>query len=132
MQIIINLGLLEFFFSSTGRQHLVVLKDVNLQLALRLPKHEERIEKVQKFITTLKIKQEKQKEILERKRQLLKKDIRTATRQLIQYIFPLGLVDSSAERYTFMLLKIIYFNSRITILFFLTLNNNSTPIFNLN
>lgn len=82
----------------SGHEHLNVLKDVNLQLAQRLPRHEERIEKVQKFLNSLKQRQEKQKENLERKRQLLKKVIRVATKQLIQYIFPLGQVDSATER----------------------------------
>ncbi|XP_012272114.1 beclin 1-associated autophagy-related key regulator isoform X2 [Orussus abietinus] len=77
-----------------GNQHLNILKDVNSQLALRLPRHEERVQKVHKFVTGLMVKQEKQ-EAVERKRQQLKKVIRTAAKQLVQYIFPLSEVQPS-------------------------------------
>ncbi|XP_017762958.1 PREDICTED: beclin 1-associated autophagy-related key regulator [Eufriesea mexicana] len=76
-----------------GNQRLNVLKDVNSQLALRLPRHEERVEKLHRYVTGLKAKQEKQKEAVDRKRQQLKKVIRTAAKQLIQYIFPLSKVQ---------------------------------------
>ncbi|XP_076645287.1 autophagy related protein 14 [Halictus rubicundus] len=76
-----------------GNQRLNVLKDVNSQVALRLPKHEERVERLHRHVTGLKVKQEKQKEAVDRKRQQLKKVIRTATKQLIQYIFPLSKVQ---------------------------------------
>ncbi|XP_076638474.1 autophagy related protein 14 [Colletes latitarsis] len=78
-----------------GNQRLNVLKDVNSQLALRLPRHEERVEKLHRYVTGLRAKQEKQKEAVDRKRQQLKKVIRTAAKQLIQYIFPLSKVQSS-------------------------------------
>lgn len=74
------------------------MKEVNSQLALRLPRHEERVEKLHRFVVTLKVKQEKQKETVERKRQQLKKVIRIAAKQLIQYIFPLTQVEPS-KRY---------------------------------
>ncbi|XP_076288970.1 autophagy related protein 14 isoform X1 [Lasioglossum baleicum] len=76
-----------------GNQRLNVLKDVNSQVALRLPKHEERVERLHRHVTGLRAKQEKQKEAVDRKRQQLKKVIRTATKQLIQYIFPLSTVQ---------------------------------------
>ncbi|KZC11185.1 PREDICTED: beclin 1-associated autophagy-related key regulator [Dufourea novaeangliae] len=76
-----------------GNQRLNVLKDVNSQLALRLPRHEERVEKLHRYVTGLRAKQEKQKEAVDRKRQQLKKVIRTAAKQLIQYIFPLSKVQ---------------------------------------
>ncbi|CAK9814009.1 Beclin 1-associated autophagy-related key regulator [Anthophora quadrimaculata] len=76
-----------------GNQRLNVLKDVNSQLALRLPKHEERVEKLHRYVNGLRAKQEKQKEAVDRKRQQLKKVIRTAAKQLIQYIFPLSKVQ---------------------------------------
>ncbi|XP_063994053.1 beclin 1-associated autophagy-related key regulator isoform X2 [Diachasmimorpha longicaudata] len=76
-----------------GHQRLNILKDANLQLVLRLPRHEERVEKLQKYVNGLKMKQEKQKEAVDRKRQQLKKVIRTAAKQLIQYIFPLSKVE---------------------------------------
>lgn len=72
-----------------------ILKDVNSQLTLRLPRHEERIEKLHRYVTGLKAKQEKQKEAVDRKRQQLKKVIRTAAKQLIQYIFPLSKVQTN-------------------------------------
>lgn len=70
-----------------------VLKDVNSQLALRLPRHEERVEKLHRYVAGLKAKQEKQKEAVDRKRQQLKKIIRTVAKQLIQYIFPLSKIQ---------------------------------------
>ncbi|KOC65641.1 Beclin 1-associated autophagy-related key regulator [Habropoda laboriosa] len=76
-----------------GNQRLNVLKDVNSQLALRLPRHEERVEKLHQYVTGLRARQEKQKEAVDRKRQQLKKVIRTAAKQLIQYIFPLSKVQ---------------------------------------
>lgn len=78
-----------------GNQRLNILKDVNSQLALRLPRHEERVEKLHRYVNGLCIKQEKQKEAVDRKRQQLKKVIRTAAKQLIQYIFPLSQVQPS-------------------------------------
>ncbi|XP_033192765.1 beclin 1-associated autophagy-related key regulator isoform X1 [Bombus vosnesenskii] len=78
-----------------GNQRLNILKDVNSQLALRLPRHEERVEKLHRYVTGLRAKQEKQKEAVDRKRQQLKKVIRTAAKQLIQYIFPLSKVQPS-------------------------------------
>lgn len=60
---------------------------------MRLPRHEERVEKLHRFVTGLKIKQEKQREAVDRKRQQLKKVIRIAAKQLIQYIFPLSQVE---------------------------------------
>ncbi|KAK9309470.1 hypothetical protein QLX08_000941 [Tetragonisca angustula] len=78
-----------------GNQRLNVLKDVNSQLALRLPRHEERVEKLHKYVTGLKAKQEKQKETVDRKRQQLKKIIRTAAKQLIKYIFPISELQPS-------------------------------------
>ncbi|XP_043478016.1 beclin 1-associated autophagy-related key regulator isoform X1 [Leptopilina heterotoma] len=76
-------------------QRLHVLNEVNSQLALRLPRHEERVEKINRYVVQLKGKQEKQKETVERKRQQLKKVIRIAAKQLIQYIFPLTQVEPS-------------------------------------
>nr|XP_012154072.1 PREDICTED: beclin 1-associated autophagy-related key regulator isoform X4 [Megachile rotundata] len=76
-----------------GNQRLNVLKDVNSQLALRLPRHEERVEELHRYVNGLRAKQEKQKQAVDRKRQQLKKVIRTATKQLIQYIFPLSKVQ---------------------------------------
>lgn len=76
-----------------GNQRLNVLKDVNSQLTLRIPKHEERIDKIHRYVISLKGKQEKQKEAVDRKREQLKKVIRTAAKQLIQYIFPLSKVQ---------------------------------------
>ncbi|XP_024938914.1 beclin 1-associated autophagy-related key regulator isoform X2 [Cephus cinctus] len=76
-----------------GNQRLNILKDVNSQLALRLPRHEERVEKLHHFVAGLRVKQGKQKEAVDRKRQQLKKVIRTAAKQLIQYIFPLTQVQ---------------------------------------
>ncbi|XP_033216682.1 beclin 1-associated autophagy-related key regulator [Belonocnema kinseyi] len=78
-----------------GNQRLTVLKDVNKELTIRLPRHEERVEKLHRIVFGLKVKQEKQKETAERKRQQLKKVIRTAAKQLIQYIFPLTQVEPS-------------------------------------
>ncbi|KAF7990810.1 hypothetical protein HCN44_000615 [Aphidius gifuensis] len=78
-----------------GNQCLNYLKDSNSQLALRLPRHEERVEKLHKYVIGLKIKQEKQREFVEKKKQHLKKIIRTAAKQMIQYIFPLCQVESS-------------------------------------
>lgn len=72
-----------------------ILKVVNSQLVLKLPKHEEQVEKLRKHVIELKVKQEKQKESVERKRHQLKKVIRTAAKQLIQYIFPLSQVEPS-------------------------------------
>lgn len=71
------------------------MNEVNSQLALRLPRHEERVEKINRYVVQLKGKQEKQKETVERKRQQLKKVIRIAAKQLIQYIFPLTQVEPS-------------------------------------
>ncbi|XP_034192924.1 autophagy related protein 14 isoform X5 [Osmia lignaria lignaria] len=76
-----------------GNQRLNVLKDVNSQLALRLPRHEERVEELHRYVVGLIIKQEKQKQAVDRKRQQLKKVIRIAAKQLIQYIFPLSKVQ---------------------------------------
>ncbi|XP_015117644.1 beclin 1-associated autophagy-related key regulator [Diachasma alloeum] len=80
---------------SRGHQRLNVLKDANSQLVLRLPRHEERVEKLHKYVNGLKMKQEKQKEAVDRKRQQLKKIIRIAAKQLIQYIFPLSQVEAN-------------------------------------
>lgn len=77
----------------TGNQRLNALKDVNSQLVLRLPRHEERVEKLHRFVIGLKMKQEKQREAVDRKRQQLKKVIRIAAKQLVQYIFPLCQVE---------------------------------------
>lgn len=90
----------------TGNQRLNVLRDVNSQLILRLPRHEERVEKLNKFVAGLKILQEKQREAVDRKRQQLKKVIRTAAKQLIQYIFPLTQVDPNRR---YLLLKLSTF-----------------------
>ncbi|TGZ57028.1 Beclin 1-associated autophagy-related key regulator [Temnothorax longispinosus] len=76
-----------------GQQRLDVLKDVNHQLGFRVPRHEDRIEKLHRYVNGLKVKQEKQKEAVDRKREQLKKVIRTAAKQLIQYIFPLSKVQ---------------------------------------
>ncbi|XP_071554674.1 beclin 1-associated autophagy-related key regulator [Temnothorax nylanderi] len=76
-----------------GQQRLNVLKDVNHQLGFRVPRHEDRIEKLHRYVNGLKVKQEKQKEAVDRKREQLKKVIRTAAKQLIQYIFPLSKVQ---------------------------------------
>ena len=62
---------------------------------MRLPRHEERVEKLHKYVTGLKAKQEKQKETVDRKRQQLKKIIRTAAKQLIKYIFPISELQPS-------------------------------------
>ncbi|XP_034192923.1 autophagy related protein 14 isoform X4 [Osmia lignaria lignaria] len=62
-------------------------------LALRLPRHEERVEELHRYVVGLIIKQEKQKQAVDRKRQQLKKVIRIAAKQLIQYIFPLSKVQ---------------------------------------
>lgn len=78
-----------------GNQRLNVLKDVNSQLALRIPRHEERIERLHKLANTMRLKQEKHKDAVDRKRQQLKKVIRIAAKQLIQYIFPLSQVQSN-------------------------------------
>ena len=78
-----------------GNQRLTVLKDVNKELTVRLPRHEERVEKVHGMVSKLKVKQDKQKETVERKRQQLKRVIRTASKQLVQYIFPLSQVEPS-------------------------------------
>lgn len=78
-----------------GNQHLLELREINSQIDSRLPKHEERVEKIRKLVMDQKAKQEKHKESMERKRQQLKKVIRTATRHLIKYIFPLGKVEPS-------------------------------------
>lgn len=80
-------------FLHVGNQRLNVLKDVNSQLTLRVPRHEDRIEKLHRYVNGLKVKQEKQKEAVDRKREQLKKVIRTAAKQLIQYIFPLSKVQ---------------------------------------
>lgn len=81
-----------------GNQRLNILKDVNSQLTLRVPRHEDRIEKLHRYVNGLKVKQEKQKEAVDRKREQLKKVIRTAAKQLIQYIFPLSKVQPN-KRY---------------------------------
>uniref|UniRef100_A0ABD2X1I5 Beclin 1-associated autophagy-related key regulator n=1 Tax=Trichogramma kaykai TaxID=54128 RepID=A0ABD2X1I5_9HYME len=78
-----------------GNQRLSVLKENNSQLDLKMPKHEEQIEKLRKRVTELKVKQERQKESVEKKRLQLKKAIRIAAKQLIEYIFPLSQVDPS-------------------------------------
>ncbi|KAL6252082.1 hypothetical protein P5V15_015065 [Pogonomyrmex californicus] len=57
------------------------------------PRHEDRIEKLHRYVNGLKVKQEKQKEAVERKREQLKKVIKTAAKQLIQYIFPLSKIQ---------------------------------------
>jgi len=75
------------------------LKDINSQLILRLPRHEDRIEKLHYIVNGLKIRQEKQKELVENEREQLKKVIRTAAEQLIQYIFPLSKVQPNKRYY---------------------------------
>ncbi|XP_011305651.1 beclin 1-associated autophagy-related key regulator isoform X2 [Fopius arisanus] len=80
---------------SKGHQRLNILKDANSQMALRLPRDEERVEKLRKFVNGLKMKQEKQKEGVDRKRQQLKRVIRIAAKQLTQYIFPLNEVETN-------------------------------------
>jgi hypothetical protein len=77
----------------TGNQRLNILKEVNSQIVLKLPRHEEQVEKLRRRVIDLKVKHEKQKESVERKRQQLKKVIRIAAKQLIQYIFPLSQVE---------------------------------------
>ncbi|KAH0952400.1 hypothetical protein HN011_010263 [Eciton burchellii] len=76
-----------------GNEQLDVLKDINSQLILRLPRHEDRIEKLHRIVNGLKVRQEKQKELVENEREQLKKVIRIAAEQLIQYIFPLSKVQ---------------------------------------
>ncbi|XP_031784462.1 beclin 1-associated autophagy-related key regulator [Nasonia vitripennis] len=80
---------------SKGNSRLNVLKDVNSKLVSKLPIHEEQVEKLRKHVIELKVKQEKQKESVEKKRHQLKKVIRTAAKQLIKYIFPLSKVEPS-------------------------------------
>ncbi|XP_034942631.1 beclin 1-associated autophagy-related key regulator [Chelonus insularis] len=82
-----------------GNQRLNVLKDINSQLVQRLPKHEERVEKLHRYVNNLKIKQEKKREDVDRKRQQLKKVIRAAAKQLVQYIFPLSQVEPERSLY---------------------------------
>ncbi|XP_057337203.1 beclin 1-associated autophagy-related key regulator isoform X1 [Microplitis mediator] len=79
-----------------GNERLNILKDANSQIVQRLPRHENRVERVHEFIGELKNKQEKQRGNVDRKRKRLKRVIRTAARQLVQYIFPLCQVE--AER----------------------------------
>lgn len=79
-----------------------ILKDVNSQLTLRVPRHEDRIEKLHRYVNGLKVKQEKQKEAVDRKREQLKKVIRTAAKQLIQYIFPLSKVQPNKRYYIYL------------------------------
>lgn len=88
------------FDNILGNQRLNILKDVNSQLTLRVPRHEDRIEKLHRYVNGLKVKQEKQKEAVDRKREQLKKVIRTAAKQLIQYIFPLSKVQPN-KRYIY-------------------------------
>ncbi|EFN82376.1 beclin 1-associated autophagy-related key regulator [Harpegnathos saltator] len=76
-----------------GDQCLNILKDNNSQLIQRLPRHEERVEKLHYIVSGLKVKREKQQEAVDRKREQLKNVIRTAVSQLIQYIFPLSRVQ---------------------------------------
>ncbi|EZA61339.1 Beclin 1-associated autophagy-related key regulator [Ooceraea biroi] len=76
-----------------GNEQLGILKDINSQLILRLPRQEDRIEKLQRIVSGLRAKQEKQREAVNREREQLKKVIRTAAKQLIQYIFPLSKVQ---------------------------------------
>ena len=76
-----------------GNQNLTVLKENNSKVISSLPKHEEQVEKLSKRVIDLKVKQEKQKDSVEKKRQHLKKVVKTAAKQLIQYIFPLSQVD---------------------------------------
>ncbi|XP_032664663.1 beclin 1-associated autophagy-related key regulator isoform X2 [Odontomachus brunneus] len=76
-----------------GNQRLNILKDSNSQLIQRLPRHEERVEKLHCYVSSLKAKREKQQEAVDRKREQLKNVIRTTISQLIQYIFPLSRVQ---------------------------------------
>ncbi|XP_011496345.1 PREDICTED: beclin 1-associated autophagy-related key regulator isoform X2 [Ceratosolen solmsi marchali] len=76
-----------------GNQRLHILKEVNSQIVLKLPRHEEQVEKLRRCVIDLKVRHERQKESVERKRQQLKKVIRIAAKQLIQYIFPLSQVE---------------------------------------
>ncbi|XP_043273429.1 beclin 1-associated autophagy-related key regulator [Venturia canescens] len=80
-----------------GHQRLNVLKDVNSQLVLRLPRHEERIDKLYKFVEDLKVLQVQKKDAVERKRLKLKKFVRAAARQLTEYIFPLRQVAPNSS-----------------------------------
>ncbi|XP_015173689.1 PREDICTED: beclin 1-associated autophagy-related key regulator isoform X1 [Polistes dominula] len=80
---------------SNGNKRLNSLKDKNSKLALKISKDEEKIEKLHKLATTMCLKQEKHKEAVDRQRQQLKRVIRIAAKQLIQYIFPLSQVQSS-------------------------------------
>jgi len=68
---------------------------------LRLPRHEDRIEKLHRIVNSLKVRREKQKELMENEREQLKKVIRTAAEQLIQYIFPLSKVQPNKRYYLF-------------------------------
>lgn len=77
----------------SGNQRLNILKDGNSQLSQRKPRHEERVERLHCFVNSLKAKQERQLEAVDRKREQLKYVIRTAVSQLIQYIFPLSRVQ---------------------------------------
>lgn len=85
--------ILQIFFFLIGNELTSALKKVNMDTALRLPKHAEQIEKLRKKVTDMRVKQEKQKESVEKKKQQLKKVIRTAAKQLIKYIFPLSIVE---------------------------------------
>lgn len=85
-----------------GNQRLGILKEVNSQITPKLPRHEEQIEKIRRRVIEIRVRHEKQKETVERKRQQLKKVIRTAAKQLIQYIFPLSQVEPT-KRLTFFL-----------------------------
>lgn len=69
------------------------LNDANSQVALRLPQHEDRVQKLHKYVHNFRMKQEKQRDVVERKKQQLRKVIKTAASQLIEYIFPLFQVE---------------------------------------
>ncbi|XP_046607390.1 beclin 1-associated autophagy-related key regulator [Neodiprion virginianus] len=85
---------------NTGNQRLNILKDVNAQLALRLPRHEDRVDKLQRYVIGIRAKQEKEREAVERKKQLHKKVVRMATQQLIDYIFPISQIKPSRSLYS--------------------------------
>ncbi|XP_066589797.1 beclin 1-associated autophagy-related key regulator [Prorops nasuta] len=73
----------------TSKGSLRTIEEVNKQLSMRMPRHEERVEKLSRYVSGLRAKQEKQKEAVNRRRQQIKKVIRVAAKQLVKYIFPL-------------------------------------------
>ncbi|KAJ8673586.1 hypothetical protein QAD02_004848 [Eretmocerus hayati] len=78
---------------SEESQRLCALKELNTKAVLDLPKQEERIEKLRKHVDNMRTKQQKQKDYLELKRQEWKKLKRKIIENLIQYVFPLSVVE---------------------------------------